>query len=61
MSTHRHHKHEEHPRRDEASFHDHFGSGAAGLPSGPFVEAYRIAGYQDGLVGASPAAIRLRR
>jgi len=25
MSTHRHHKHEEHPRRDAASFHDHFG------------------------------------
>jgi hypothetical protein len=60
MSTehhhHHHHKHKqvEHPRRDEAGYLAQFGSGAAGLPPGPFVEAYRIAGYVDGLVGASP-------
>ena len=28
MRTHHHHKHEEHPRRDVASFHARFGSGA---------------------------------
>ncbi|MCX7010115.1 MAG: hypothetical protein NTY53_23235, partial [Kiritimatiellaeota bacterium] len=51
---HHKHKHEEHPRRDEAGYLAQFGSGAAGLPPGPFAEAYRIAGYADGLVGASP-------
>lgn len=58
MSTHHHqhhHKHQEveHPRRDEAGFLMHFGSGAAGLPPGPFAEVYRIAGYQDGLDAAT--------
>ncbi len=51
---HHHHKQEEHPRRDEAGFHDHFGSGAPLPPPGPFAESYRIAGYQDGLVAATP-------
>ena len=49
MSTHHHqhhHKHQEveHPRVDAAGFHNHFGSGAAGLPPGPLADAYRIAG-----------------
>ena len=65
MSTHHHqhhHKHQavEHPRTDAAGFHDHFGSGAGVLPPGPFAEAYRIAGYQDGLVGATPASDMLK-
>ena len=55
MTTHHHHhKHEEHPRTDAQGFREHFGSGAGVLPAGPFAEVYRIAGYQDGLVGASP-------
>lgn len=53
MSTHRRHKQEEHPRKDAGHFHAHFGSGAGVGPAGPFAEVYRIAGYQDGLVGAS--------
>lgn len=34
MSMHHHPKHEDHPRRDAAHFHAHFGSGAAVLPTG---------------------------
>lgn len=56
---HRKHKQEEHPRRDEAAFLERFGGGAV-LPPGPFAESYRIAGYVNGLVGATPASDVLR-
>jgi hypothetical protein len=54
MSEHHHHRHEKHLREEEESFRDQLGSGEMMLPAGPFAESYRIAGYQGGLVGASP-------
>jgi hypothetical protein len=60
MSPRQHHRRKrqqvEHPRRDEPGYLARFGSGAAG----PLAEAYRIAGYADGLVGAAPACAVLK-
>lgn len=60
MSTRRRHKQKKHPRTDAGAFLAQFGSGGTVLPPGPFAESYRIAGYTDGLVGASPECDVLR-